>query len=56
MLDKDGQDLYVTSLRIQDINIPEEFYDYLKTAQNNRAVVATQFNERKFVIFMQHLK
>jgi len=46
MLDKDGQDLYVINLRIQDINSPEEFYDCFKTAQHNRAVAATQSNER----------
>lgn len=46
MVDSKGQDLYVTNLKIEEINSPEELYKCLETAQRNRAVAATQSNER----------
>ncbi|GAB1865384.1 Protein claret segregational [Camponotus japonicus] len=46
MVDSKGQDLYVTNLKIEEIHSPEELYKCLETAQCNRAVAATQSNER----------
>ncbi|XP_071582627.1 protein claret segregational-like [Temnothorax nylanderi] len=46
MVDKKGQDLYVSNLHIAKINSQEELHECLRTAQRNRAVAATQSNER----------
>ncbi|XP_072751074.1 protein claret segregational [Anoplolepis gracilipes] len=46
MVDSKGQDLYVSNLRIEEIHNPEELHKCLQIAQRNRAVGATQSNER----------
>lgn len=46
MVNSKGQDLYVSNLQIKEIHSPEELHKYLYTAQQNRAVAATQANER----------
>ncbi|XP_071580801.1 protein claret segregational [Temnothorax nylanderi] len=46
MVDNKGQDLYVSNLQIEEIHSPEELHECLRTAQRNRAVAATQSNER----------
>ncbi|XP_029162708.1 protein claret segregational-like [Nylanderia fulva] len=46
MVDSKGQDLYVSNLQIQEIHSPEELHECLRIAQCNRAVAATQSNER----------
>ncbi|XP_076619691.1 protein claret segregational-like [Colletes latitarsis] len=46
MTDSKGQDLYVSNLQVQEIHSPEELHQYLLIAQHNRAVAATQSNER----------
>ncbi|XP_011690178.1 PREDICTED: protein claret segregational [Wasmannia auropunctata] len=46
MVDSKGQDLYVSNLRIEEIHSPEELHECLRIAQRNRAVAATQSNER----------
>ncbi|XP_018406379.1 PREDICTED: protein claret segregational-like [Cyphomyrmex costatus] len=46
MVDNKSQDLYVSNLRIEEIHSPEELHKCLQTAQRNRAVAATQSNER----------
>ncbi|XP_076670687.1 protein claret segregational [Andrena cerasifolii] len=46
MADSKGQDLYVSNLKIEEIHSPEELHQCLLTAQKNRAVAATQSNER----------
>ncbi|XP_050493495.1 protein claret segregational-like [Bombus huntii] len=46
MADSKGHNLYVSNLKIQEINSPEELHECLLTAQCNRAVAATQSNER----------
>lgn len=46
MVDSKGHDLYVSNLLVQEINSPEELYQCLLIAQQNRAMAATQSNER----------
>ncbi|KOC62824.1 Protein claret segregational [Habropoda laboriosa] len=46
MTDSKGHDLYVSNLKIEEIHSPEELHECLITAQRNRAVAATQSNER----------
>ncbi|KOX74885.1 Protein claret segregational [Melipona quadrifasciata] len=46
MADSKGHDLYVSNLRVEEINSPEELHECLLTAQRNRAVAATLSNER----------
>ncbi|XP_014229310.1 protein claret segregational [Trichogramma pretiosum] len=46
MADSKGTDLYVTNLLVQEINSPEELNQCLLMAQENRAMAATQSNER----------
>lgn len=46
MVDSKGQDLYVSNLQIEEIHSPEELHECLRIAQRNRAVAATQSNER----------
>lgn len=46
MADNKGHDLYVSNLKIEEIHSPEELHECLLTAQRNRAVAATQANER----------
>ncbi|XP_014211069.1 protein claret segregational isoform X2 [Copidosoma floridanum] len=46
MADNKGHDLYVSNLLIQEINSPEELNQCLLIAQQNRAMAATQSNER----------
>lgn len=46
MADSKGHDLYVSNLKIEEIHSPEELHECLLTAQRNRAVAATQSNER----------
>ena len=46
MADSKGSDLYVTNLLVQEINSPEELNHCLLMAQENRAMAATQSNER----------
>ncbi|XP_012221118.1 protein claret segregational [Linepithema humile] len=46
MVNSKGQDLYVSNLQIKEIHSPEELHECLYTAQQNRAVAATQANER----------
>ncbi|EZA60402.1 Protein claret segregational [Ooceraea biroi] len=46
MVDCKGQDLYVSNLQIEEIHSPEELHQCLWTAQRNRAVSATEVNER----------
>ncbi|XP_011874076.1 PREDICTED: protein claret segregational isoform X2 [Vollenhovia emeryi] len=46
MVDSKGHDLYVSNLQIKEIHNAEELYACLRTAQRNRAVAATQSNER----------
>ncbi|OAD54756.1 Protein claret segregational, partial [Eufriesea mexicana] len=46
MADNKGHDLYVSNLKIEEIHSPEELHECLLTAQCNRAVAATQSNER----------
>ncbi|KAG5348254.1 NCD protein, partial [Acromyrmex charruanus] len=46
MVDNKSQDLYVSNLRIEEIHSPEELHKCLQIAQCNRAVAATQSNER----------
>ncbi|CAK9805247.1 Protein claret segregational [Anthophora quadrimaculata] len=46
MADNKGRDLYVSNLKIEEIHSPEELHMCLLTAQRNRAVAATQSNER----------
>lgn len=46
MVDSKGQDLYVSNLRVEEIHSPEELHECLRIAQCNRAVAATQSNER----------
>ncbi|KAL0103340.1 hypothetical protein PUN28_017550 [Cardiocondyla obscurior] len=46
MVDNKGQDLYVSNLRIEEINSPEKLQECLLIAQRNRAVAATQSNNR----------
>ncbi|XP_001606337.3 protein claret segregational [Nasonia vitripennis] len=46
MADSKGSDLYVSNLLVQEINSPEELNQCLLIAQENRAMAATQSNER----------
>lgn len=46
MADSKGHDLYVSNLRVEEIHSPEELHNCLLVAQQNRAVAATQANER----------
>lgn len=46
MADSKGTDLYVSNLLVQEINSPEELNQCLLIAQENRAMAATQSNER----------
>lgn len=46
MTDNRGQDLYVSNLCVKEIHHPEELHECLRIAQQNRAVAATQSNER----------
>ncbi|XP_011502046.1 PREDICTED: protein claret segregational [Ceratosolen solmsi marchali] len=46
MTDSKGSDLYVSNLLVQEINSPEELQQCLLIAQQNRAMAATQSNER----------
>ncbi|XP_076764038.1 protein claret segregational [Xylocopa sonorina] len=46
MADSKGHDLYVSNLKVQEIRSPEELHECLLIAQRNRAVAATQSNER----------
>ncbi|XP_012269307.2 protein claret segregational [Athalia rosae] len=46
MTDSKGTDIYVSNLRVEEICTPQELENCLKTAQRNRAVAATQSNER----------
>ncbi|XP_066585248.1 protein claret segregational-like [Prorops nasuta] len=46
MADSRGNDLYVTNLTVAEIQSPLELNECLLTAQRNRAVAATQANER----------
>ncbi|CAL7936089.1 unnamed protein product [Xylocopa violacea] len=46
MADSKGHDLYVSNLKVQEIHSPEELHECLLIAQRNRAVAATQSNER----------
>nr|XP_033334776.1 protein claret segregational-like [Megalopta genalis]XP_033334777.1 protein claret segregational-like [Megalopta genalis] len=46
MADNRGHDLFVTNLKIEEVHSPEELQEYLLIAQQNRAVAATQSNER----------
>ncbi|XP_076243084.1 protein claret segregational [Calliopsis andreniformis] len=46
MADSKGHDLYVSNLKVEEIHSPEELHECLLTAQRNRAVAATQSNER----------
>ncbi|XP_058806809.1 protein claret segregational-like [Phymastichus coffea] len=46
MADSKGSDLYVSNLLVQEINSPEELNQCLEIAQENRAIAATQSNER----------
>ncbi|XP_024885662.1 protein claret segregational-like, partial [Temnothorax curvispinosus] len=46
MVDNKGQDLCVSNLQIKEIHSPEELHEYLRTAQHNREVAATQSNKR----------
>ncbi|XP_046736786.1 protein claret segregational-like [Diprion similis] len=46
MTDSKGTDIYVTNLRIEQVNSPAELQDCLRLAQKNRAVAATHSNER----------
>ncbi|XP_015605449.1 protein claret segregational [Cephus cinctus] len=46
MADAKGTDVYVSNLSVQEIHSPEELQEYLRIAQENRAVAATQANER----------
>ncbi|XP_076648906.1 protein claret segregational [Halictus rubicundus] len=46
MADNKGHDLFVTNLTIQEVHSPEELQECLLIAQRNRAVAATQSNER----------
>ncbi|XP_051164119.1 protein claret segregational [Leptopilina boulardi] len=46
MADSKGNDLYVSNLRVEEIHSPEELHNCLLIAQQNRAVAATQANER----------
>ena len=46
MADSKGQDLYVSNLKVEEINSPEELQKCLLIAQRNRAVAATLSNER----------
>jgi kinesin family protein C1 len=54
MTDSKGSDLYVSNLLVQEINSPEELQQCLLMAQQNRAMAATQSNERynKVQIFL----
>lgn len=58
MADSKGHDLYVSNLRIEEINSPEELQECLLIAQRNRAVAATKSNERynfEFFIIQMHV-
>ncbi|XP_012059989.1 PREDICTED: protein claret segregational [Atta cephalotes] len=46
MVDNKSQDLYVSNLQVEEIHSPEELHKCLQIAQRNRAVAATQSNER----------
>ncbi|GLV35868.1 non-claret disjunctional [Carabus blaptoides fortunei] len=46
MTDAKGTDVYVTNLTIQPIESAEQLKDFMKIAQQNRAVAATENNER----------
>ncbi|XP_029046510.2 protein claret segregational-like [Osmia bicornis bicornis] len=46
MADSKGHDLYVSNLKIEKIHSPDELHECLLIAQRNRAVAATQSNER----------
>ncbi|KAI4499996.1 hypothetical protein M0802_004866 [Mischocyttarus mexicanus] len=46
MRDSRGQDLYVSNLKVEEINNAEELQECLLAAQRNRAVAATLSNER----------
>ncbi|XP_017880297.1 protein claret segregational-like [Ceratina calcarata] len=46
MADPKGHDLFVTNLQVEEIHSPEELHECLLIAQRNRAVAATQSNER----------
>ncbi|KAJ8674882.1 hypothetical protein QAD02_010668 [Eretmocerus hayati] len=46
MADSKGSDLYVTNLLVQEIHSPEELNQCLLIARENRAMAATQSNER----------
>ncbi|XP_033220439.1 protein claret segregational-like [Belonocnema kinseyi] len=46
MADSKGNDLYVSNLQVEEIHSPEELHKCLLIAQQNRAVAATQSNER----------
>lgn len=56
MADSKGHDLYVSNLKIEEIHSPEELHECLLTAQRNRAVAATQSNERYIYIFFMPYK
>jgi len=51
MVDNKSQDLYVSNFQIEVIHSPEELHECLRIAQRNRAVAATQSNER-YVYFI----
>lgn len=46
MVDSKGTDIYVSNLRIEQVDSPKELENCLRIAQKNRAVAATQSNER----------
>ncbi|KOC65509.1 Protein claret segregational, partial [Habropoda laboriosa] len=46
MADSKGRDVYVSNLHLEEIHSPEQLHECLLTAQRNRAVAATQSNER----------
>ncbi|XP_035733993.1 protein claret segregational-like isoform X1 [Vespa mandarinia] len=46
MRDNRGHDLYVSNLKVEEIHNAEELQECLLTAQRNRAVAATNSNER----------
>ncbi|KAK2581768.1 hypothetical protein KPH14_002247 [Odynerus spinipes] len=46
MRDNRGHDLYVSNLKVEEIHNAEELHECLLTAQRNRAVAATNSNER----------
>ncbi|XP_012282841.1 protein claret segregational [Orussus abietinus] len=46
MVDNKGSELYVSNLKVEEIQSPEELQEFLIIAQRNRAVAATSSNER----------